>query len=293
MALPPSGQGHLAMLSFSALVSLSFSLGHIVATDIAPAALNTVRFALAVLVLIGLAHRLNQPLRPVFRRFWPFGLMGGLMAVYFITMFEALRITSPVSTAAVFTLTPLMAAGFGLLIAGQRASRWMLSALVIGACGAIWVIFRADFDALMRFQIGRGEAIFALGALAHALVPPLARRLAHDVTPLQSSIGTVSGALMVAGIYGIPDLLATDFTALRPAVWMVVAYLALFTTAGTFFLLQFASQRLQAGKVMAYTYLVPSWVVLWEFLFYGNTQPVALMAGVAATLLALAMLLRA
>lgn len=292
MALPPSGQGHLAMLSFSALVSLSFSLGHIVAGDIAPAALNTVRFALAVVVLLGLARLLKTSIRPVFERFWRFGLMGGLMAVYFITMFEALRITSPVSTAAVFTLTPLMAAGFGLLIAGQRSSRWMLSALIVGGCGAIWVIFRADFDALMRFQIGRGEAIFALGALAHALVPPLARRLVHDVNPLQSSIGSVLGALLVAGIYGASDLVLTDFAALRPTVWLVIAYLAVFTTAGSFFLLQFASQRLQAGKVMAYTYLVPSWVVLWEFLFYGNTQPTALLAGVAATLLALIMLLK-
>lgn len=292
MALSPSGQGHLAMLSFSMLVSLSFSLGHIVAKDIAPAALNGVRFALAVLTLVVLSRALNVPIAPVFKRFWRFGLMGALMAVYFITMFEALRITTPVSTAAVFTLTPLMAAGFGLLIAGQHSGRWTLIALTIGALGAIWVIFRADINALMRFEIGKGELLFTLGALAHALVPPLARRLAHDAKPLQNALGTVLGALLVTAIYGAKDLWNTDFQSLAPAVWLVIAYLAVVTTAGTFFLLQFASQKLPAGKVMAYTYLVPSWVVLWEFLFYGATQPALLMAGVGATLLALAMLLR-
>ncbi len=292
MALSPARQGHLAMLAFSAAVSLSFSFGHIVAKEIAPTALNTVRFALAALILLGLARSLRIPVRPIFTGFWRFGLMGGLMAVYFITMFEALRLTTAVSTAAVFTLTPLMAAGCGLLIAGQRSGRWTLIALSIGALGAIWVIFRADLHALLRFELGRGEALFAIGALGHALVPALARKLASDINPLQTSLGTVLGSLLVTGIYGFGDLISTDFASLRPAVWMVIAYLAIVATAGSFFLIQFASQRLPASKVMAYTYLVPSWVVLWDFLFYGTTPPALLLAGVAATLLALAMLLR-
>lgn len=292
MDLPPSRQGHLAMLSFSALVSLSFSFGHIVAKDISPAALTTARFALAVVVLLAISRVLRIPIRPVFTRFWRFALIGGLMAVYFITMFEALRLTTAVSTAAVFTLTPLMAAGAGFAIAGQRSGRWVLIALSIGAIGAVWVIFRADMDALRRFELGRGEALFTLGAMAHALVPVFARKLAHDVKPLQTSIGSAIGALIVTGIYGFRDVVGTDYGALSATVWLVIAYLAIFTTAGTFFLVQYASQRLPAGKVMAYTYLVPSWVVMWEFLFNGTTQPLALMAGVSATLLALAMLLR-
>ena len=47
-------RGHLAMLTFSALVAGSFSLGVMIANDIAPAALNAVRFLLAG-VLIGAA----------------------------------------------------------------------------------------------------------------------------------------------------------------------------------------------------------------------------------------------
>ncbi len=292
-ALLPAWQGHLAMLSFSMLVSLSFTFGHIVARDMAPAALSTVRFALAALLLMAVAKVMRVPLAPVFHRFWRFGLMGGLMAIYFITMFEALRVTSAVSTAAVFTLTPLMAAGFGYVIARQYASRWTLIALTIGAVGAVWVIFRADLNALLRFEIGFGEALFTIGAFAHAMVPALARKLAHDVKPVQTSIGTILGALIVTAIYGAPDLIATNYAALRPAVWLVIIYLAVAATAGSFFLLQFAAQRLPAGKVMAYTYLVPSWVVLWDLLLISNTQPLTLLLGIGATLLALLMLLRA
>ena len=41
------------------------------------------------------------------------------MAAYFVLMFEALAITDPVSTGAVFTLTPLMSAIFGYLLMRQ------------------------------------------------------------------------------------------------------------------------------------------------------------------------------
>ncbi len=280
------------MLTFSLLVSASFTFGHVVAGDIAPAALNSIRFAIAAIAMWLIAKVLGVPVKPVFQRPWRFALIGGLMAVYFITMFEALRLTSAVSTAAVFTLTPLMAAFIGLMIAGQRSSLLTTFALMVGGGGALWVIFDADLTALLRFQVGPGEAIFSVGALAHAFVPALLRRLAPNERPLQGSFGAILGALAVASLYGAKDLLTTDYSALAISVWLVILYLALVATAGTFLLLQYANKRLPAGKVMAYTYLVPSWVVLWDVLLNGRLPSVPLMAGVALTLVALLVLLR-
>ncbi|MCP4818111.1 MAG: EamA family transporter, partial [Shimia sp.] len=42
-----AGRGHLAMLTFSAMVAGSFSLGGMVANEVAPSALNAVRFLIA------------------------------------------------------------------------------------------------------------------------------------------------------------------------------------------------------------------------------------------------------
>ena len=44
----------------------------------------------------------------------------------------------------------------------------------------------------------------------------------------------------------------------------VLLYLVVFASAATLVLLQFASMRLPAAKVMAYTYLTPTWVIAWE-----------------------------
>ncbi|MEL7177528.1 MAG: DMT family transporter [Pseudomonadota bacterium] len=280
------------MLAFSLLVSLSFSLGHLIANQIAPAALMTLRFALASLVMIGVVRVFGVAIAPVFARFWRFLLIGGCMAVYFITMFEALRLTTAVSTATMFTLSPLLAAGFGYLLLSQRTSLATFTALSIGALGAVWVIFRADLGALLRFEIGRGEAIFAIGAVAHGAVPVLSRKLLGDVTPLQAALGTTVGALIVSGAYGFSDLVAVPFESLPAQVWLVLLYLAVVTTAVTFFLVQYASKRLPGSKVMAYTYLVPSWVVMWDLAFNGARPAPAILLGIGCTIVALIMLLR-
>lgn len=285
-------QGHLAMLSFSLLVSLSFTLGHIVAKDISPAVLSAVRFLIGGVLLLAAALVLGRDLKPVFTRFWRWLVIGGLMAIYFIAMFEALRLTTPVSTSAIFTLTPLMAAGFGLVLARERIGPWTLLALTIGGLGAVWVIFRADWARLITFELGTGEVIYFFGAAAHAAVPGLTRRIAGDTAPVQVAFGSVIGALIVTGLYSLPDLADTDFAALPAAVWWVALYLGVFATGCTFFLIQFAIPRLKPGNIMAYTYLVPSWVVLYEFIVNMKRQPTPLFARIAATLVALLMLLR-
>ena len=69
-------------------------------------------------------------------------MLGGLFAFYFVLMFEGLKTAPPVSAAAVFTLTPVMAGGFGWLLLRQIMTPRMALALAIGALGALWVIFR-------------------------------------------------------------------------------------------------------------------------------------------------------
>ena len=54
-------------------------------------------------------------------------------------------------------------------------------------------------------------------------------------------------------------------------------------TAITVVLLQFASLRLPSSKVMAYTYLTPTWVIGWEVAL-GNGVPPVLVLGSALLL---------
>ena len=292
MSLSPQGQGHLAMLAFSALVAGSFSLGTLAAPLIDPAALTVPRFALAGALVGAAAFGSRKVTRAALVAPWRYLLLGGLLAIYFVLMFEGLKTAHAVPAAAVFTLTPLMAAGFGWLTLRQRLTPRMGAALALGALGAAWVIFRGDASAALRLEIGRGEVIYFFGCVAHALYAPLVRKLNRGEPAVTFTFLMMVAGFLLLTAYGGRAVLATDWAALPAIVWICLVYVAIAASALTFVALQFASLRLPAAKVMAYTYLVPSWVILWEIALGRPMPPALTLPGVALTMLALLLLLK-
>ena len=195
-------RGHLAMLGFSALVAGSFSLGSLAAPLIDPAALSAVRFFLAGAVIGGAALATQGLPRSAAQAPWRYGVLGALLAIYFVAMFEGLKSAPPVSAAAVFTLTPMMAAGFGWLLLGQRMTPRIALALAIGGAGALWVIFRGDLAALARMEIGTGEAIYFWGCLAHAAYTPMVRKLNRGEPAVVFTFGTLVAGCILLMLWG-------------------------------------------------------------------------------------------
>lgn len=282
--------GHLAMLLFAALVAGSFSFGAMAAPHVGPAALNILRFVLGTVVMGAAALALLKGGVPAPRAPWRYAVLGGLMAVFFITMFVALRITDPVSTGAVFTLMPLMAAGFGYLFLGQVPRGTVIASLIFAGLGAVWVIFGGSVKAILAFDIGRGELIFLVGAACHAAYAPLVRRLNRGEPVVAFTFWTVVATGLWIGVYGAREIMETDWTALPVVVWLAILYLSIFTTAGTFFLVQFATMRLPASKVLAYNYLTPTIIILYEGLLGHGWAGLSVVAGALVTVLGLAVM---
>ncbi|WP_171205724.1 DMT family transporter [Ruegeria sp. HKCCA0235A] len=290
--MSPQMRGHLAMLAFSALVAGSFSLGSMIANEIAPAALNAVRFAIAAAV-IGLAALATTGLpRSAAQAPWRYLVLGALFATYFVLMFYGLQTAPPVSAAAVFTLTPVVSAMAGWVLLRQITTPRMALALSIGAVGALWVIFRADWQMFRAFEIGGGEIIYFWGCVAHAIYTPMIRKLNRGEPAVVFTFGTLVAGCLLLVVFGWSDLMATDWAALPAIVWIGLFYISFFATAASFVLVQFSSLRLPSAKVMAYTYLVPSWVILWEIALGKGVPTGLILGGVALTIIALLMLLK-
>lgn len=292
MTLSPTARGHLAMLAFSLLIAGSFTFGTRIAGLMDPMTLTAIRFALAG-ALVGAFAAVRPGIRAAhFRAPWRYGVLGGLFAFYFAVMFVGLKTAAPVSAAAVFTLTPAMSAVFGYLLLGQVTTRWMALALAVGALGAGWVIFRGDLRAALAFDVGRGEAIYFVACIAHAIYTPMVRRLNRGEPAVVFTLGMIVAGFAILAVLSVRDLVSFDYGALPPVFWVGLAYLAVCSSAMTFYLLQYATLVLPSANVMAYTYLTPSWVIVWEIAFGGALPAPVVWIGVAVTGIALIMLLR-
>ncbi len=284
--------GHLAMLVFSALVAGSFALGVLAANDITPLALNAARFWIAVVVMggFGLATTTIPPQAK--QAMWRYPLLALPLMTYFVLMFEGLKTAPAVNMAAVFTLTPLLAAGTSWLLLRQRLTQRVALALLVGGLGALWVIFRADFAAFLAFDVGRGEAAYFWGCAAYAFYAPLAAKVSRGEPAVIFTFGILLCGAAMLTLLGWSDIRQTDWTNLPAIVWITIFYTAVFAGAVSFTLVQFAAMRLPAAKVMAHTYLTPTWVILWQIALGGAAPAGMVLVGVALTIVALLMLMR-
>ena len=283
-------KGHLAMLLFAVLIAGSFSFGGLAARYMEAEPLTLWRYIMTIVVMAALAFGAFRVPAVWPKEIWRFLLLGGLIAIYMLTMFTALEYTSPIAPGAVFTLMPLLSAGFALPVLGQKTRPGVLAGLVIAAAGAVWVIFRGNIADILAFDVGTGEMIFFAGVVCHALYVPLIRRFDRGEPAVAFGFWVTAGATIWLIAPGIRGLVATDFSALPLTVYAAVTYLAVVTTAGTFLLLQYASMRLPASKVLGYGYLTPSFIILLEGILGHGWASLPVLAGALITACGLALM---
>jgi len=264
--------GHSSMLLFSMIVAGSFSFGKLISGDIDPIPLTAARFIVAAVILgIVLTFTGKWKLKH-YTSPWRFMLLGCMYAVFFVFMFEALKTATVITTSAIFTLMPLMAMILDWKIMGRRQSYLVVMALLVGAIGALWIIFNGEIDNLIKFKVGKGEILFFWGTLSHAAYAVFVPALRRGEPIYATTFGVaLSGAILLI-IIAWQSILFTDWFELRVLVIYTILYLAIFASLGTFSLITIASTRLSSAKVTAYTYMIPFWVVVLEYLL-GHGWP--------------------
>ena len=276
-------RAHGAMLVYAFLVSTSFPVGAAITRGLDPVVLTCLRFALAALTFAAVVTAAGEWRRPSLGGLLRYAAISLTMAGFFVLMFEALRWTDPLSAGALFTLTPLMTAVIGYLAVRQRCSPGQLACLLLGAPAAAWVVFDGHVERLLALDLGYGELLFLGGVLCFAAYSPAVKRLHRGESLLLVTFWVLACGALLLALYGAPRILATDWGAVPGGVFLGIAYLAVFNTAVTFYIAKYASLRLQAFKVMAYTYLTPAFVVLLEGALGRGWPSASVIAGIAAT----------
>ncbi|WP_419904519.1 DMT family transporter [Kiloniella sp.] len=283
-------KAHGAMLLFIFFVSTSFPVGSAITHALDPTALTFLRFviasgAFAVLLLVKKQWSWPGPLLCI-KYFW----LAALLVVFFITMFEGLRWGGPVSLGAVFTLIPLMTAVIAFFLIGQRTTLRLWVGLFIAALGAVWVVFDGDVEKIFSFSVGKGELIFLVGCFTYSAYSPFVRKYHQGENLLVLTFWTLVAGAIILGIYGWSKITNSPWLEVQPHVYVAIVYLAICNTAISFLLLKFASFKLPAAKVMAYTFLTPAIVLGIESVISGQLPELTILAGAGITALAMVFL---
>ena len=267
---------HVGMLLWALLIAASFSAAAQVSQAIDPILLTGLRLLFCALVFLPLLLFRGDTAITA-RGLFGHAVLGLLLAVYFGSLFEALRYTSAVNTGTMFTLVPLLTLLFEAVLMPDSHLKQRVLPMLIAAAGAVLLVLKGA---------GPGElpslyavSVYGVGCLAMALYSPLSQRLKTRSLKGRGPVGMtfwnmLFGALFLLTFCGFSGgwrsaslLTVSDF-------WWLI-YLAVFATLATFWLLHRAIGVIAPSSVISYIYLSTLFLTLFHW-FWLRQSPLSL-----------------
>ncbi|WP_208021078.1 DMT family transporter [Paracoccus alkanivorans] len=251
---------HLGMLLWAAIVGASFPVVGMLSEGLPSLLLTAMRFAIAALAMLPLVWR-KGPEMPDILGLLLYAFMGLCLAGFFGVMFWAAHRVSALSMSALFVSMPLLAYGIGRVLGIEPRAARLPAVLALGAGGAIALALAQSGGNLTALQFGRGEGAFFLGCIASALYPVLSKwGLARGILSSDAAVRTFWSLAMGCVLIALAGFAMEPLTAMakmQPKDILLVAYLGVFSSGVTFWLMQRGTGVLTPGAVTAYSYLVP------------------------------------
>ena len=285
-------KSHLVMLLFSLFVAGSFIFGKIFAGIIQPELLTFYRFLLGALILGSYLSFSKKLSRAILIRPWRYFVLSGIYSIYFVFMFIALRHTSTISTSAIFALMPFSTLILDSLFFNKKSKTLIWLALGLSSFGALFIVFDGSLHNALNFKLDYGELVFLIGTIVYSTYALFQPRLNNGENLLITTFGVLTAGTVILGVtLVIQDQNFIPDTITLGLIFLVI-YLAIFASIGTILCLNYASNKIPGPNVMAYSLLIPFWVLLVESFVKDGLAPAYTYVGIVPIGLGLLILYR-
>jgi drug/metabolite transporter (DMT)-like permease len=251
---------HLGMLLRAFVLALSFTLVGLTGEGLPPLLLTALRFSMAAIALLPLVWRAPGWL-PGARAFAVYGILGGCQAAFFTGMFWTAHRLSALSMTLLYISVPFLAYALGLGFRVEQPSGRLLGILTLGGTGAFGLAWAESGGNLGGLRLGVPEIAYFAGCLGLALYSVLSRWALsrHWVSELAAvrTFWSVSVGGVLVGALGLIEEKPQALAHLTLRDVLLLAYLGVVSTGGTFWLMQRAVAVMTAPAATAYTYATP------------------------------------
>ncbi|MCZ2496106.1 EamA family transporter [Xylophilus sp. Kf1] len=144
-------------------------VGRLLHDLVSPMTLNFLRWSLALLILLPLAHgvfRRGSPLWPQWRYYTTLGLLG--IGSYNALQYLALQTSQPLNTTLVGSGTPFWILIVGRVFFGATTRRMEWIGAVVSIAGVLTVLSRGSVPALLELHLVPGDAFMVLATITWA-----------------------------------------------------------------------------------------------------------------------------
>ena len=282
---------HLAILLSAFLWATTFVAVKVALVVVPVAEVVAVRFGLGALILwaVVLATRPRLSFVRVGWRAFVTGLFEpGLISVM---LFWGLLWTTAVHATVIFSLMPLVASLFGRIFLAERIAAPVIAGSVIAIAGTVFLVAETSADSQASL-FGDAVVMFAVVLMTGGQI--VLRRIALDfdqplvVTAFLLTGAAASGLAVAAASASAPGVFAWVVDA-RSEIWSALVYLAVFVSALTFLLYNYALRHVAVGRTSLYFTLVTPVGVFFAVVILGESVSVTGVVAIAFVVVGVAM----
>ncbi len=258
------------MLVTSLLWGGNFVVAKTLVAHASPMTLTTVRWFIAIIVLVPLVWWKEKKLVPPKQAIVPLLLMGVTgVALFNIFQFLALERTTSTNAGLISTMNTISIALFSFVLLKEKITKWQLSAMVLSLFGVVLVLSKGNWQLLLDFQLNTGDLWMLAAVCVWGLYSVCSKWAMQTASPLM--------ATLYAGIFGVLLLLpftSTDFTFTNVNTSFILSmlYTGIISTVVCMVFWNIGVQKLGATTSGIFLNFNPIFTALLAYLFIGENM---------------------
>jgi drug/metabolite transporter (DMT)-like permease len=250
----------LCLVGATAFWAGNYVIGEAVVDTIDPLSLTLLRWAIAVVPLLVLAHWIERPdWRAALRR-WPLMLLLALlgMAAFPLALYEALRHTTAVNAGLITAVNPALITLVAVLVLREVLGWRGWTGIALSLLGVILVILAGSGSALTAVEVNLGDLLVLVSIAVWTAYTILSRRL-HGVPPITAT--AIQAALTVIVLAPVAAGNGIALPGDATSGWALV-FIGVFPSVGAYLLWNLALRTLQASTGGVFLNLMTVFIVV-------------------------------
>ncbi|MDR1792683.1 MAG: DMT family transporter [Bacteroidales bacterium] len=250
-------KGHIAILAANIIFGINTPLSRgLIPDTISPYTLNFFRMtgALVLFWAVSLfAKKEKVPLKDVLKLF-----AAGFFGIFInqLPFLVGLSQTSPVDASIIITLLPVYSMILAAVILKEPISFKKVAGIVVGAAGVLLLIFHTAAEAVGSGSL-HGNLLIILSGISYAIYLTVFKNLISKYSPITAMKWMFLFAAILAFPFCKDSLLRTNFADLGIFTYFQIAYVVIFATFLSYFLIPIAQKSLRPTLLSMYNYLQP------------------------------------
>lgn len=247
-------------------VAGKFAVGHV-----SPAALTSLRWSLAVLLLLPFALPHLRRQWPIVKQSWAILLFLGVLgfALFNNFLYVALNHTSAINATIEQAATPLVIFTASFVLFRQRITAGQLIGFAISVVGVALVASHGDVTRLLYLDVGFGDAMLLLAVLCYGTYT-VCLRWKPKLHWLSLMTALAAGAFAGSLPFTLRESLSGDMILPDTQGWLVVLYAAIFPSIVSQVLFIKGNEMIGGNRAGVFFNLVPIFGTFFAVILLGE-----------------------